>query len=403
MPIASGVAKQVRYKVETTFGTAPGVSGAQLLRRVESSLDLSKDVYQSNEIRDDLQIADYRHGVRRVGGSIKGELSPKTYADFIAAALRRDFAAVTALTALSLTIAGSGPTYTITRASGDFLAGGIKIGDVIRLSVGTLNALNINKNLLIVNLTATVATVITLNGSALFAEGPIASCTLTVAGKKTFTPTSGHTNKSFAIEHWFSDIAQSELHLGCKIPSLDISLPPTGMATIDVGVMGQDVTNNTSAYYTSPTAATSTGIVAAVNGALVVNGTRVAICTGLSLKVDGGYSSEPVIGSNVVPDIFPGRVNVSGQFTAYFENATLRDLFVNETEASLVMAFTTSNAAAADFIAFVLPRIKVGGASKSDGEKGLIVTLPFQALFNSTGGSGVSSEQTTLVVQDSQA
>ena len=88
MTIAAGVAKQLRYKVEATFGTAPGASGAQVLRRVNSNLDLSKDTYQSAEIRTDYQIADMRHGVRRVGGNIKGEISPGTYKDFMTMAMK---------------------------------------------------------------------------------------------------------------------------------------------------------------------------------------------------------------------------------------------------------------------------------------------------------------------------
>ena len=179
MVASSGVFKQLQYKAEVTYGTAPAASGAQLLRRVESTIDLSKDTYSSNEIRTDFQVADFRHGVRRVGGNIKGELSPKTYADFMAACLRRDFAAVTPITALSVTLAGSGPTYTLSRASG-WWTDGVKAGDVIRLSVGLLNAANLSKNLLIVALTQTVATVIPLNGVALVAEGPITGCTVTV-------------------------------------------------------------------------------------------------------------------------------------------------------------------------------------------------------------------------------
>lgn len=403
MALASGIAKQVRYKVESTFGTPPGAASAQLLRRVESSVDLSKDTYQSDEIRDDYQISDYRHGVRRVAGNIKGELSAKTYADFIAAALRRDFSAVTALSSLSITIAGTAPSYTLTRGSGSYLTDGLKVGDVVRLTAGTFNSNNLNKNILVVTLSANVLGGIVLNGSTLTAEGPIASATLSIVGKKTYTPTSGHTDKSFSIEHFYSDIAQSELFTGCKASAIDINLPPTGMGTIDIAFMGKDIVTATAAYFTSPTAATSTGVVAAVNGALIVNGTQIAICTGLSLKIDGGYSADPVIGANTMPAIYPGRVNVSGQFTAYFQDATLRDNFVNEDEITLVVALTASNAAAADFIAFSLPRIKLGGAGKSDGEKGLIATYPFQALFNGAGGSGTKSEQTTLVVQDSQA
>jgi hypothetical protein len=135
----------------------------------------------------------------------------------------------------------------------------------------------------------------------------------------------------------------------------------------------------------------------------MVGGTAVAICTGLDITIDGGLSGEPVVGSNTVPELFQGNVKVSGQFTAYFENGTMRDAFINETEISLVVALTTSSAAAADFIAFSIPRIKLGDAGESDGQNGIIQTFPFSALYNSAGGTGISSEATTLLVQDSQA
>jgi hypothetical protein len=403
MAIASGIAKQVRYKAESAYNTAPGASGAQSLRRVESSINVDKDTYASAELRTDYQISDFRHGTRRTSGSIKGELSPLTYADFMAAALRKDFVAGVSAASLSLTIAGAGP-YTVTRATGSWLTDGFKAGDVVRITAGSVNASNLNKNLYVVSLTATILTVVVPNASAMVAEGPIASCTCSVTGKKTYTPTTGHTDKSFAIEHWFSDIAQSELYLGCKASALDIQLPPTGLATIGVDVMGSgSVTTGTSAYYTSPTAPTTTGIAAAVNGLLYIGATAVATCTGLSLRVDGGYSGDPVVGSNFMPGIFPGRVNVTGQFTAYFENATFRDAFLNETELALSALLTSDNAAAANFLAFNLPRIKLGSASRSDGEKGLILTANFQALYNGSGGTGISSEATTLSVQDSAA
>ena len=403
MAIASGIAKQVRYKAESVYNTAPGASGAQSLRRVESSINVEKDTYASAELRTDYQISDFRHGTRRTAGPIKGELSPQTYADFMAAALRKDFVAGVSAASVSLTIAGAGP-YTVTRATGSWLTDGFKAGDVVRITAGSVNASNLNKNLYVVSLTATVLTVVVPNASALVAEGPIASCTCSVTGKKTYTPTTGHTDKSFAIEHWFSDIAQSELYLGCTASALDIQLPPTGLATIGVDVMGSgSVTTGTSAYYTSPTSPTTTGIAAAVNGLLYIGATAVATCTGLSLRVDGGYSGDPVVGSNFMPGIFPGRVNVTGQFTAYFENATFRDAFLNETELALSALLTSDNAAAANFLAFNLPRIKLGSASRSDGEKGLILTASFQGLYNGSGGSGISSEATTLSIQDSAA
>ena len=404
MANASGIFKQVSFKRETTYGTAPAASGAQLLRRTQSTIDLSKDTYQSQELRTDFQIADYRHGVRRVKGGLQGELSPKTYSDMISAVMKRDFTAGASVASLSVTIAaGSGTTWTITRGSGSYLTDGIKVGDVVRLSVGTLNAANINKNLLIVTLTATIATVVVLNGTSMVAEGPIASTTMTVQGKKTYIPTTGHTDVSYALEHWFSDISQSEVFTGIKLDRCAIDLPPTGMAKVSFDVVGQNVTTAATRYFTSPTAVTTFGVVAAVNGVLLVNGAVAAVVTGLQINMDPAFSGDPVVGSNTVPTLFPGPVNVTGQFTAYFTDATLRDLFINETETSLAVALTTDNTATADVVAFVIPRIKVGGATKNDGTGGIVQTFPFQALFNSAGGAGTSSEQTTIVCQDTQA
>lgn len=399
---ASGVFKQLAYKSESTFGTVPSASGAQSLRRVQSTLDLSKDTYQSNEIRADQQVADMRHGVRRVTGQITGELSPATYKDFFAQILRRDFTALSAISGVSVTIAGTGP-YTVTRASGSFLTDGLKAGDVIRITAGSVNAANLNKNLLITGLTATVLTVIVLNGSSLIAEGPIASCTVTLAGKKTFVPASAQTDRSFSIEHWFSDLGKSEVFSGCKASKIAIQMPPTGMVTVAVDITGQNVTTATSQYFTSPTGASTSGCLASVNGVLRVGGTAVATLTGLSLDVNSNFTGDPVVGANTVPFLYPGRILVSGQATAYFDSTTLRDAFLDETELDLLAVFTASSDKDAKFVSFVLPRIKLGGASKNDGEGGIIQTLPFTALLNTSGGAALVSEYTTISIQDSDA
>ena len=402
MPAASGVFKQLAYKVESIYGTAPAASGAQALRRVTSDLNLVKDTYQSNEIRTDQQMQDMRHGVRRVQGTINGELSPGTYADFMAAALRKDFVAITAMTALTITIAGSGP-YTLTRSAGDFLAAGVKKGQVVRLTAGSFTAGNLNKNLLVTGVTATVLTVRVLNGTTLTAEGPIASATVTVPGKVSWVPTTGHTNKSFSIEHWFSDLVQSEVYTGCQPSSLGLQLPASGLSTLAVGMVGQGLNTAASQYFTSPTAATTTGLMAAVNGVLLVGGNVVASLTGLSLDVQSNRSGDPVVGSNVVPTLFPGRVLVSGQATAYFDSITLRDNFINETEFEILLALTSDNTAGSNFIAIALPRVKANGHTLNDGEAGLVATVPFQALLPTTGGTGIANEMTTITVHDSAA
>lgn len=408
MPNAKGLFKQLRYKLQTGQGVAAGASGGQILRRVTSDISLNKDTYQSNEIRSDQQIADYRHGVRRVAGTINGEISPGTYADIFAAILRRDFAAVSPIAGASITVAlgavlGTIQTFTVTRAAGSYLTDGIKAGDVVRLTAGGFNAANLNKNLLVLSLTALALTVIPLNGVALVAEGPIATATVSVPGKKTFVPTSGHTDKYITFEHWFSDIAQSERFTDCKLGQMDINLPATGMATLAAQIQGLDMVSGTSAYFTAPAVETTSGIVAAVNGVLLAAGAPVGLVTGMSASINANLTGDPVVGQNTLPDLFPGRVVVTGQFTAYFQDAVLRDAFVNEAEIGIGAALTTSGAAAADFLALTMARVKLGSAGKDDGEKGLIQTFSYQALLNVNGGAGTANEKTTISVQDSLA
>ena len=404
MPIATGVEKVFGVKKETTWGALAGPTGAVLRRRVSCDLSLKKDTYESNEIRADYQVADMRHGVRRVEGTLDGEVSPGSYQLEMAAALRRLFTTVAAQTAVGITVAVAGSTWTLTRGAGSYIAAaGFKVGDVVRLSVGALNAANLSKNLFILALTGTVMTVIPLNGVALVAEGPIAGCTVSLIGRKTFIPLTGHTDESMTYENWFPSVTQSERFVGVKMRGMEISLPPTGMSNIKFDLFGRDMSSAAAAYFTTPTALGVSGVLAAVNGAVMVNGAAVALLTGLSLKLDNGLSGDPVVGSNLLPAIFQGRARVSGQMTVYFEDATYRNIFDQETEVSIAAAFATSVSATADFVALSMPRIKAGGADKDDGEKGLVQTIPFTALLPLTGGDGFANEQSTLSIQDSLA
>lgn len=403
MAIATGVGKQVTYKQEVTWGVAPAAASAQSLRRVSSDLALKKETYQSEEILSTYQLNDMRHGVRSVGGGIEGEVSPGTWKDFFAAAVRRAFTAVTAISGMSITIAGAGPVYSVARAAGSFLTDGVKAGHVWRLTAGSFNAANLNKNLFVISVGASSINVMPLNGVAMVAEGPIASATMSLPGKVTYAPATGQTDLSFAIEHWHSDISQSELFLGCKIDSMDIELPPTGISKIKLGFMGRDVTPGVAQYFTSPTAQTTAGVLAAVNGVLMAQGVALGLMTGLTLNYKGEMAAEPVVGSNTYADIAEGRVMVSGQASLLFQDATFRDYFLNETEVSLALALATSTAALADFVGFTLPRVKFSDAARDDGRKNLTLTMPFTALYNGTGGAGQSSEQTTMNFQDSLA
>ena len=402
MPISKGTAKQVGYKKETTWGTLAGAASGKLLRRVTASFNLVKDAYESGEIRTDRQIADYRHGVRSAEGSLNGELSPATYADFMGSIVGKDFVAGPSATGLSVTIAQSGSLYTVTRATGSWLAEGFQVGMIVRLSGTGLDAANVAKNLLIASMTTTVLTVAVVNGSTLTAEGPIASVSASGTGKVTFVPTSSHTDDSYTVEEWYADIAQSEVYTGMKLNSMAVQLPATGLTTVDFGFAGKDLTQKgTTQYFTSPTAQNSNGIFAAVNGVMLVAGAPVALVTSADFTVERATENATAVGSNSVAEIFTGRIRVTGNLSVYFQDAAFRGYFDEETPVTIVLALTTDSTANSQFVTFTLPKVKLGSFTKDDGELGIVASTSFQALLNDVTTAGLPA--TTIQIQDSAA
>lgn len=402
MAISKGTSKVVAYKRESNWGTLAGATGGKLLRRVTASFNLVKEAYESGEIRTDRQIADFRHGVRSAEGTLNGELSPASYADFMGSIVGRDFATSTATATTSVTIAASGDLYTIEQASGDFLLDGFQVGQVVRLTGAGLTAGNVGKNLLIAAVTATVLTVKVVNGSTLTAEGPIASVGVSPVGKTTFVPASGHTDQSYTVEEFYADIAQSEVYTGMKLNSMAVQLPATGLTTVDFGFAGKDLTQSgTSQYFTSPTAQNSNGIFAAVNGVMLVEGAPVALVTSADFSVERATENATAVGSNSVAEIFTGRIRVTGNMSVYFQDAAFRTYFDAETPVSVVLTLTTDSSDNSDFVTFTLPKVKLGSFTKDDGELGIIASASFQALLNDVTTTGLPA--TTIQIQDSAA
>ena len=406
MAIEQGVFKQTRIKRQTVKGTLAGTSGGQIMRRESSINELSKEAYDtSSEISSSQQITSVRHGVVLGNASLDGLLSPGTYSDIIGAILRRDFTAVTPMATLSLTIAGSGPTYTIARASGSYLTDGVKIGMVVRITAGSVNAANLNTNCLVTAVSALSITVRPLNGLSLVAEGPIASCTITVPGKVSYIPDAGHTNVYYTVEDWYStNTGYSERNLDVKYGKADFALPGSGNATVKFAGNGLNQTNATSVYFTAPAAESTSEVVVAASGALIVNDAPVAVVTDLSFSIDGGIqAADGVVGSNIRPDIFQGLLKVTGSFTGYFEDGVTPALFINESKINIISALTAATDKNADFITFTLSCVKLSSSTPDDGQTGLKRTYNFTAYRNAAGGAALANFPTTVMIQDSLA
>lgn len=403
---ATGVFKEVRYKKEVAgqWGELNGPSGGVKLRRVTADFNPTADTYSSNEINTTFQNTDTRLGVRGAEGSLNGELSPGSYADFFGSVLARDFTSVVGVNDAEVTIAAAGTNFTITRsdALGDYLADGIKVGQVVRLTGAGLNAANVGNNLLVISVTATVLTVMVLSSTSLVAEGPISTVDIAPAGKVTYIPQTGHTDDSYNIEEWYSDVAESAVFTGMKVGSANVSLPSTGMVTTDFSFMGKGLINEgTTAYFTSPTGPSTTGLLTAVQGALLFNGSNAACITDASISIERTMEPAQCVGSNFNSEIFTGKINVTGSVSAYFSDSTLRNYFNDETDVSMVLVATTGESKNADFISFVIPRAKFTSFSNADNETGIVSSLDFNAVMNTVTTAGLINS--TIMIQDSAA
>lgn len=402
MTIQSNVGVTLAYALESTFGQAATAGGtSQYLRRVSSSLQITKESFQSNEVRPDYQVADLRHGLRSARGNIEGELSIQTYDDFLQALLGGTWTAGVSCSpadfATGVTVATSGTTSTLTFAgSGSLLTKGFKAGDIVR-ATGLTNPANNAKNLRIVALTATVMTVFpAITATTQQATG----WTVAVAGKKLLM---GTTKRSFTIEQNYADVDVSELFTGCRVNSGAFSVTPTGMATINFEVMGQNgivLPAASAPYFNAPTAAPATSIVAGLDGGLRFGGAEQAIVTAMDLTVSNNMSMTGVIGTNVAPDVFQGRKTASGSISAFLENEDLINIFLNEAEVDLTATLLTSTGTPQDFITLNMQRVKLSSVQKTvAAEGGVIAQFGYTALLASLA----TADATSISLQRSNA
>jgi hypothetical protein len=415
MSLAEGVATRVAYKFysdptitpgsQPTSSSDPGASSAQVLRRVSCTLALQKDTYQSGEIRSDRQIGDFRHGTKRVTGGVSGELSPKTYEELFESSMRGTWAAaITADQTDFTSVSADNGTSKFTFTAGNPVTKGLRVGMSMRFS-GLSDADNNSKNFVILAFGGTSNREVTVCPAPddMTADS---SFSLTTVGRSLIIPSSSHSKRKLAVEVYEEQLDIARLFTELRSGGFNVQLPPTGMATVDFDFMGRDMetySSGSAPFFTSPTAATTTGIVAAVNGLLRVSGETVGVVTGLNIQHQMDLSGPSVVGTNLLPEIFQARSVVTGQLTALFSDVGLINDFINETEIEILAYLTTTSAANSPAMTFFLPRVKLSGADlPAQGEQEQVITLPFQALkYEGTEGStGIAN--TTLQIWDSE-
>lgn len=138
MAFASGSNHSMAYVAESTYGVTPPTPSFKPFRHTGTTLALSKETLQSEELRDDRQIACFRHGNKQVGGDVNSELCYTDFDDMLEAVLCGTWADDTPIAGTDTLTAGTTRrSFTIERNFAD-------IGERIRYTGCEANTFNVS-------------------------------------------------------------------------------------------------------------------------------------------------------------------------------------------------------------------------------------------------------------------
>jgi len=382
MSFAAGSYHGLSFIEETTFGTTPA-GDPTALRHTSCGLGISKDGFQSNELRADRMISDFRHGVIRAQGDIGIEFSYGEFDSILEGALFGEW---------SDNVLKAGTTaksYTLRRRFADIFLDGVFTGCMFNGF-----SLSIPANAMVTGSFDVIGKEGSYAGTQHTATLTITAAVGAEAGGDVTTTIAGGTPVTTTLADGDSASAAAE-----KIAaSIDDSSLYSASATDEVITITYNAVDGDNTVVYDPDTTEAAGTVSDIaasaitasqthapfdsfTGVLKEGDTEIAVITSIDFNLQNGLEPTFVVGANTTPRIVPGRSNLTGSISAYFENKALLDKFIDETESSIELELGSTN----NKYDFLIPRIKyTGGDNPASGEGPIVLNMPFQALYDTT-------------------
>ena len=208
----------------------------------------------------------------------------------------------------------------------------------------------------------------------------------------------GTTPRFFTIEDAATDISQFRLFTGMSVSSLAVSIRPNQMVTGTFSMVGKDMTISGTSADPVKTASSVNQPFDSYSGALSIGTAGGAlsassIVTGIDFTINNALAPTFVVGSSSTPQLEYGMATVEGTITAYFEDASLINRFINETATGLQVEVDDPSAGSG--YTWLFPRIKINGADVPvDNPSSRIITMPFVALYDTTENTNIKLTRT---------
>ena len=384
--MGSGSARSLRYVEEVVFGETPASPDMLPIRNTGGEgIQLNRSTLESAEYRSDRAIPGLRLGNVQVGLNVPFEFSFQSFDDLLKAALGGNWAAAYSLTGLTVDVDAVAKAFT--RSAGSWITDGVKVGDRVTFS-GFLDPEN-NDTFLVSAVAELVLTCETATGLVnVTADGPIAVSTnreILLCGVGL---------PSFTIEEAFTDIGVYQAARGMMVNSMSLTIQPDSIITGSFALIGKAADAPAAATIANTVAAANTNdVFAAHQGSIKEDGADIAIATAISLSLENGLEAKFPVFTNEARRIGEGRTRVTGEVSVFFEDKTLLEKYVNETESSL--EFQVIDPVGNDYL-FVFPRVKFSSEGKTMSENDVTQRLGYQALHDETAGTTMQIERRSV-------
>lgn len=374
---------------ETVYGTTPASPALDKFRNTSMTIGLSRDELPSEEIRSDRQMTDFRLGADSVGGDVNFQLSYGSFDNLLEGALMSVPWASDGDTGV-VTLSGTVTGYS--RVSGSFLADGFEVGQVV-VATGFAGAGFNGKSIITAVTALSMDTTIIGTGSHGVEAGSGDEQIVSAQSIK-----GGVTRKSFSLIRHFEDILPIDkpyyIFAGVEVNTLSLTIAAASRITGTFTLNGrsQSLANDLTGLGT-PTfnpEVTTEGM-DSFTSSLEEGGTVNECVTEITLNLTHSLENINVVGSRLTKLPSAQDINLTGQLTISFTDSVMVEKFLNETESALT--FLTTDTAGNSYRIRV-PRLKfTGGQPDVSGKGDITVSLPFQALLDSTTGTNIIIER----------
>lgn len=393
MTQARGVQGLLGIQYESTFGTTPGTPDLTKLYFESEGFKSSRNMISSAVMTGTRQPTAPIQGNIDVTGSLGLELGAYPGMLFYGAAgsitteanSGSGEALGSALTTPAAVIDPANQTITITVTTH-----GLVVGDCVQIAGLTApTALN-DKYFRVIAVTSADIFVcrIPLGITSTFTLG-----SGTIKKVTTAATTYKHTIKfggklpSFCVEKGFSDISQYFKYLGCKIGRMTLNCTPEGFQKLSFDLTGKSETVATSSMDSTATDLGKSSYSGFSIGTIEEGGSPIANVTKVDITIENSLDTGVYVigGAGLRGDLPEGMLKVSGTIEALFENTTLYTKATASTESSLKVIYnngTGAGTAGNESFEIKIPElIYKQDAPTISGDKGVMVTLPFEAYY----------------------